>query len=138
MAIKINKLNNENQNYLAFTYPGQCRAQPCYIELDCEDHTLQSDYSSEIGNGLPGYVWHNRAIRFSIPALTADAANDLMQEISDRCQKILDGYDCVWNGSNHVGTYSDAAQKIIDSLHYEMDNLYTDEDNLAQEKTDEE
>lgn len=138
MTIKINKLNPGNQNYLSFTYPRQCQPQPCYIELDCEDDTLQTDYSSEIGNGVPGYVWHNRAIRFGIPALTADAANDLMQDISDRCQKILDGYNCVWDGSNHVGTYTDAAQEIIDALHHELNDFYTDEDNLAQEKTDEE
>ena len=136
--VTINKLSINNQNYLAFTYPRQCTSQPCYIELDCDDEELSADYSSEIGNAVPGYVWHNRAIRFQIPALTADAANSLMEDLLERCQKIVDGYEQVWNGSNHVGKYTSEAQGIIDAIHYELSDYYVDEDSLAVEPCDEE
>lgn len=129
--ITIKKLNEEKPDYLYSQYPGQCQPQPCYIELDCDDETLEADYSSEIGNSVPGYVWHNRAIRFHIPALKAHAANALMEELKERCQEIIDGYEQVWNGNNHVGTYTPKAQEIIDSIHYELQDYYVDEDSMA-------
>ena len=132
--VTIKKLSTVDQDYLAFSYPQQCQAQPCYIELDCEDETLEADYSSEIGNAVPAYVWNNRAIRFRIPALTADAANSLMEDLLERCQKIVDGYENVWDGNNYVGKFTVEAQELIDALHYELQYY---EGDMAQENTEE-
>jgi hypothetical protein len=109
--ITIIEIDLNNPNYLHFQYQGQCNPQPCYIELDCENEEMTADYNSEIGNGVPGKVWHDRILRFSIPCINSEAANALMKSLLPLAEKIVDGYECIWNGSNHIGTFTEEAQE---------------------------
>jgi len=125
--MRVNKLTEGNE--LFCHYRNQTSPQPCYIELDCEGETLTADYNGEIGNAVPFAVWHRRTLRFDIPILTADAANRLLDEIAPLAQRVIGGYESVWDGSNHVGTYTDDAQRAIEEIENLCDDLDFDSEN---------
>jgi hypothetical protein len=103
-------------NELHRQYSGQHAPQPCFVEFDCDDGELRASYNPEIGNGVPFNVWHRRAIRWRIPALTAEAANGLLADILPYAETILAGYESEWDGHNHVGSYTDAASEAIEAV----------------------
>ena len=128
-TIAINYLDLDDPTALYCQYPRQHQPQPCYVELDCDHNTIGADYSGEIGGSVPARVWHNRVLRWSIPALTASAANNLLDEIAPLCERLLVGYSCDWDGSNHVGRLTDAARDIeqqVEALLYAHD--WSDDD----------
>lgn len=97
-------------------YKGQTEAQPCYIELDLRTGTLLADYNAEIGNAVPHAVHHGFERRYSVPLLTGDAANRVMEEIRPHAERILADWAEEWNGSNWVarlGTDAVAAEDAI-------------------------
>jgi hypothetical protein len=97
-------------------YKGQSSPQPCYIELHCESRTLTADSNPEIGNGVPVYVWHHRILRWNIPALTDDACNSLLDELAEDAKIVCDGYTCEWDGHNHIGVYTQAAEEAQERI----------------------
>jgi len=103
--------------YLYCRYQGQTAPQPCYVELDCESGTLTAAYNGEIGNAVPITVWHNRCLRWPIPALREGAALELLTELLPICERIVAGYSSEWDGSNHVGEYTDAAEDAASEVH---------------------
>jgi len=99
-------------------YRGQTNAQPCYLEIDCEQESMTCDYNAEIGNAVPGAVWHGHVRRYPIPCLLADAANDLMDKALPLAERVLAGYDSVWDGHNHVARLGDDALAAEDALEH--------------------
>ena len=99
-------------------YSGQTAEQPVYVELNCETGQLSADWNAEIGNAVPIAVWHGRTQRWSIPALVKTAANALLEAIAPLAQRVCDGYESQWDGSNHVGRYTDDARSAIDEIAY--------------------
>ncbi len=97
-------------------YRGQTSAQPCHVELDCEAGTLTADYNGEIGNGVPVAVWHGRTLRWTIPCLTADAANALLDEVLPIAERIVAGYSRRWDGHNHVGEFDADAEAAREEM----------------------
>jgi len=106
--MKIRKL--ENKFALANRYPGQTNQQDCYISLDLSNETLTAESNPEIGNAVPMSNYHGHERRYSIPCLTAAAANDLLDEIAPLAERVIAGYESAWNGSNHVARLSEDAQ----------------------------
>ncbi|TMZ67395.1 hypothetical protein EMG21_28710 [Klebsiella pneumoniae] len=90
-------------------YQGQTEPQPCYIELDLSERTLLADYNAEIGNGIPMRVYHGLVRRYPIPALTAEAANRVMEQIRPLAERICSDSEEIWDGSNHVARIGDDA-----------------------------
>jgi len=131
MSIRIIKL--EAPNALHCHYDGQTSSQGCYIELDCEAGTLTASFNGEIGNAIPFSVYHGHDQWFSIPMLTGDAANELMSEIAPLAERVVDGYDCDWDGRNNVATFTDDAQAAIDEIREICDTIEVDELNGVQE-----
>ena len=99
-------------------YQGQHNLQPAYIELDCRgDGELMADYSGDIGNAVPSYYWHGLAVRWHIdPATSGESLLNLFanQEFLDVCQRILDGFEEVWDGNNFVGRYNEDADEAVE------------------------
>ena len=91
-------------------YTHQTEVQGCYVELDCETGRFTADYNAEIGYGVPEAVWHGRTRRYEIPCLLAEAANKLLAELAPLAQRIVDGYEAIWDGNNHVGKLDEDAQ----------------------------
>jgi hypothetical protein len=111
--VKITK--SETHNY--HTYTGHAQAQPAYIELDCRDGELSSDWDGEVGNGCAAAVWNGLVKQWSIPAtLQVGSINDAMETIKDLCQATVDGFESVWDGSNWVGEYSESAQHALEEI----------------------
>ena len=116
MNMKVKIAEVEGQFVLYCHYRGQTQIQPCFIELDLEDGTLSADYDGEIGGAVPFSVWHRRAIRWGIPLMTADAVNGLMETILPLAQRVFDGAEIEWDGSNLVGVYNDDADAAIEEI----------------------
>ena len=138
---------------LVHKYPGQSDPQPCYVELDLRDGVMLADWNSEIGNAIPFMVYHGHVQRYSIPSLTADAANALMQELLPLAERVVDGYKSVWNGNNNVARLTDDASEANDAIddrcqqefdgadvleHVPADNWCNDFSDDIADKTDEE
>lgn len=51
-----------------------------------------------------------------IPALTDDAANELLEEIEPLAERAVAGYECRWDGSNNKGHLSEDAQEASDEI----------------------
>jgi len=109
-------------------YPRQSEPQPCYLSLDCETQRIWCTYDAEIGNAVPTHVWHRRTLRWSIPPLTAEAANDLMERVRPLAAQIVAGYEAVWDGSNHVGRYTADAEAAIEQIERICDGPWDETD----------
>lgn len=97
-------------------YRGQTSPQPCHVQLACDTGTLTASYDGIIGSGVPSHVWHARTLRWSIPCLTADAANALLSEVLPIAERIVAGYELVWDGNNHVGEYDEDAEAAREEM----------------------
>ena len=118
-------------------YQGQFNPQPAYIELDCRGGELVADWNGEIGNAIPFYYFHGLAVRWSVSSTISGASLKTILSDTDflaECQAIVDGFEVVWDGSNHVGRYADDweehfdnAERIIEQLTDEIE-VWTAED----------
>lgn len=101
---------------LYYHYDGQCNSQPAYLEMT-EDGAVSVDYSGEIGNAVPAYVWHRRTLRWAIPnCLSPTGIDQLMDDVQVELQTIHDGHSVEWDGSNHVGRLTPEASEIGERL----------------------
>lgn len=112
------------------------RPQPCYIELDCETGNMTATYNVQSDNSIPMSVYHGHTQRWAIPCLPADAANALMEEFAPIAERIVAGYECVYNGNNHVAKFSDDARSAIEEIELLCLNYYADETNTVQSDND--
>ena len=116
---------------LYLRYAGQTSPQPCYVELDCEGETLSAEVDTAIGPGTPFRVWHGRAIRWSIPALTESAAEGMLLDLIPLAERICAGYSCAWDGSNNVGRYSEDARDAAEAIRDLCDRDWSEGETLS-------
>jgi hypothetical protein len=136
MTVSINLVKG---NELHYHYEGQANAQSCYVELDCEQEVLTATYNSEIGNAVPFSFWHGHDQRWCIPCLNAPAANNLLQSIQPIAERVISGYESIWDGNNFIAKFTDDAQAAIeeigalcsgDNFDFETD-LFSEEEQLS-------
>lgn len=111
-TVTINRLTDPAELY--HRYPREFAPQPVAICLDLETGRLYASWRA--GNGWSEAEWHGRTLAWSIPPLTADAANGLLEEIAPLAQRIIDGASIDWDGHNHVGVLGDDAQAARDEI----------------------
>ena len=92
------RLEEAGQAPVYCKYAGQCLPQPAYIELDLrrEEPGLSAGYNPEMGNGMPGYVWEGRAIRWSIAPHTSRESIESLnthEGFQQAVKEIFDGVD---------------------------------------------
>jgi hypothetical protein len=116
---------------LYLRYRGQHSPQPCYVQLDCEAETLSAEVDGSIGPGTPMRVWHGRAIRWSIPALTESAAEGLLFDLIPLADEVIAGYSCEWDGSNHVGRLTEAAAEAAEAIRSLCDRNWSESEVLS-------
>lgn len=110
-TLSINHLDPAEQDALYCHYSRQYGPQPAFIELDTQSGHMWAGYNPEIGNAVPMEVWHGLTRRYSLPViLSTDRANELMDEIAPLAQRVLDGTEEHWNGSNHVARMNEDAE----------------------------
>jgi hypothetical protein len=97
-------------------YEGQTSAQDCFVELDTRDGELTADYDANIGGGYPASVYHRLVLRWTVPTLTAQAANELLDELAPLAARVLAGAEQEWDGNNIVGTLGADARDAADEI----------------------
>jgi hypothetical protein len=98
-------------------YPGQTQPQDVCVELDCAHRVLRARSNPEVGNAVTSDVWHHHTLRWTIPTLREEPANQLLHEVAWLAERVCDGYKSVWDGNNHVAEYdadADEAQEAIE------------------------
>jgi hypothetical protein len=103
-------------NELHCRYPGQNQVQDCHVELDAEHGKLSASYNPEIGTAVPMRVWHGHVVRWLIPALKAEPANALLDEIAPLAKRVCDGYESRWDGHNHVARFDADARSACEEI----------------------
>lgn len=114
-------------------YPSQCNPQPAFVEMD-EDGEVSADYSADSG-GTPSHVWHNRTMRWAVPAeVNGKTLADLLQgdEVRGLLERIHAGHSVDWDGSNHRGTLDGDAQDASYDLERRLERLAEDPTDLDQ------
>lgn len=94
-------------------YPGQVRHQPCRGYLDCCRGRLGASYDPEIGNNIPADEYHGHTQVWTIPCLRAEAANALLAAVAPLAERVVDGYEDLWDGSNWRAVFDEDAQAAI-------------------------
>lgn len=128
MSIRI--IPVENAKDLHCHYSGQIEAQGIYVELDCKNETLSISYNGEIGNAVPFSVYHGFDQRFAIPLLNTSKMNDLLEEILPIAEKVLEGFEEVYNGQNWVASFTEEAEEAIEEISSLCDASNFSEDDL--------
>lgn len=111
--VYVTKLTEPDE--LLCQYPGQNGPQSTNLELDLQDGELTAGYNPNI-NGYPESVAHGRTLWFSIPCLTATAANRLLEDAKPIAQRILDAAAIELDGNNFVGVLTSDADAALDEL----------------------
>lgn len=97
-------------------YPDNYAPQPAHLYLD-EDGEVSADWGD--ANSVTMDVAEGRTLRFRIPAQVTGKALVAMLE-DDRILRLLErihvGHSVEWDGSNHRGRLTDAAQEAADRL----------------------
>jgi len=113
-AIEIRYVESETGLY--HRYSGQTKPQDCYVWIDCESERMGAAHNTEIGNAVPVRVYNGHQQRFAIPALKADAANALLDEIAPLAARVVAGYSSEWDGSNEVAEFNEDADAALDAI----------------------
>jgi hypothetical protein len=98
-------------------YQSQTEAQGAYVQLT-EDGAVSADWDGEI-NSTPADVWHNRTLRWSVPAdIRGDELADLLEsaDVIALFNRVYNGHNVEWDGSNYVGRLDDDADDASDEL----------------------
>ena len=92
------------------------RATGAELCLDPATRELSCRAASRDTSAVPARQWHGLVIVWTIPALTADAANALMTDVADAAERVCDGWESVWDGRNHVGRLDEEGQDAADEI----------------------
>ncbi|CAI4198577.1 hypothetical protein OG330_31015 (plasmid) [Streptomyces albidoflavus] len=117
MGVTISRCTTSTE--LHRQYSGQHEAQPVYIELDLESETLHASYNAEVGNAVPFSVRHGFERRYTIPVLTGEAANQLMEQLVPLANRVVADWEKHWDGNNfvaHLGEDAVAAEQELEEL----------------------
>jgi len=72
--------------------------------------------------GYTPYEWHGHQMALRLPANTdAELLVGWLADNTERLAAIADGYESVWDGSNHVAQFSVAAHELLDELMMEAE-----------------
>lgn len=97
------------------TYP---RQMPIHLYVDPEDRTVYVDTNDFRQTGTPSDIWYNRRFYFVLPhnvdasELKEWIATD--QELIEGIDKLIESYECRWNGGNYVGRYDEDIERVLE------------------------
>lgn len=112
---------------LHLQYRGQNGTQPAFVVLNCAAAELTAEACSIIGCGWPMDVHNGIVRRWRIPALTETAANALLAEIAPLAERVVAGFERVWDGNDHVGEFDDDATAAIERIGSLCDRDWSDQ-----------
>lgn len=97
-------------------YLGEINPQGVFIRLDLEDGELSAGPDEVVGTGVSGAEFWGRTRRYRIPALTADVANALLEELTPLAQRVLDDSEVEWDGDNWVAALGPDARDAEEEI----------------------
>lgn len=97
-------------------FPRESLAQRCHVTLDCRSGALTAEVDMEIGVGIPADVYREHIQRWTIPALKATVANNLLAEIQPIAQRVVDGYSSKLDNGNYVARFTEDAGEAIGQI----------------------
>lgn len=113
-TLTIDRLEADNELYCQ--YQTQCTPQPVRLSLDLEDGRLRAYYWSEIGNGFLMSSHCGLDVEWSIPPLTIQGFDNIVEQIEEDLKTILKGSEILHDGSNYVGRLTEEAQDARDRV----------------------
>lgn len=113
-------------------YGGQIHPQPAYFELRPEERVAEFDWNANVGGGTSMDAWHGLVRRYRVPAtLSREGCENLAETLQPLLQRVVDGFEEVWNGSNHVGRLTQDASHAEYEIESVIDRLnQTDGDHV--------
>lgn len=106
-------------------YAGQLQPQPAFVQVD-EDGRVWAGYYPDIGNAVPMSVWHRQDLRIDInPELSSGEIECFLLDtkIQALIERLVEGHDTEWDGSNWVGVLTEDAQAALDALTFAAEEL---------------
>ena len=96
--------------------PGQNSPQPAFVQIH-KDGEVEFGVEHNI-NGVSEAVFHNRIVRFDDidQHLSLKGIDKLHKEIRPLLEEIAAGHSIEWNGSNHVGRFTEEADEARERL----------------------
>jgi hypothetical protein len=96
-------------------YPNQYLPQAAYLEIDFDRETVECDWDTEIGGGIPANVWDGRAWRTKVsPFLSQPQVDELVSEVEEAMTDLWDEYD---------DEYSPKLQAYLDKLEQKCEEI---------------
>jgi hypothetical protein len=121
----------EGRAPLFLKYQGEFREQPGYLDLD-ENGNVEVGTNPEIGRAIPVSVWNRRTVRWTIPGTAKGVSlSVLLEQLKPLLERVHAGHSVDWDGSNHVGTFTDDASDAIDAVEAEIEQFFQDGDNCV-------
>jgi hypothetical protein len=100
-------------------YSSQSEPQKCYLYVDCKNEKIYCEPNYDVGNAVGVDVYYNHTKRYQIPSgISAENANRIMETILPFAERIINGYDSVWDGNKFKAKYSDDAFSADEELEF--------------------
>lgn len=138
--MKVYDENNiEVKDYVGTWYSIQSAPQDIYLEIDSKEDP-KIDVNGKIGNDVPAYVWHNRAIRIDMPSdcYSVEHINSILEDLKEDIEKIEESYSEEYQNGNIVGSWNDdlieALRDKIESSEFYSSDLWFDRDGTMEDE----
>lgn len=119
-TVSVVHLDETNPAVLFHRYRSTEHPQQAILELSLRDGELRADYNGEPGDdGYPAEVAQGLIRWYSIPCLTAQVANQLLDSVAPLAQRVLDGARITdgWNNATVcLDTDANAAEEEIAAM----------------------
>lgn len=117
------------EKHLYNKYDGQSSPQGTFLRLDPDERILKADWNAEIGNAIPGDVWHNRVFEYGLPdaSLKPETIKEIMDYLMPLFERVCDGYYEEYDGqSNLRGFLDDDAREADDAIDMYLENYWVE------------
>jgi hypothetical protein len=124
-ALTIRRLDENDVAALYRRYPGAPGPQPCFLTLDVASGSFSAGYDDP-GRPVPepepvqpesrfaGSPLRSPVLRWPIPCLTAEGANQVLDTLAPLARKVIDGAH--WDDRDHSAWLTDDAAAAVHKL----------------------
>ena len=93
-----------------------------HLVLDWGERRASIEWRHSSQNAVTVYEWQGHKVALQLPAnVDAELLAGWLADNTERLTEIADGYESVWDGSNHVTQFSEASRALLDGLSEEAD-----------------
>lgn len=122
MTVKIKNINTKPESDPYHFDTGGISHTVFWLDPESRECGVDQEYRT---NSTSIQRWNGRELYWFVPDFPSET--DMRKWIEGNMpllEEICDGYECVWNGQNHVGELSDAARQNQEDIERELDSGY--------------